>query len=393
VPILGGARLSGKLGDNWRVGAMNMQTDGGSQGPAQNFSVGALQRQVGKSSNVGIIAVNRSSFKDGEFIKSEFNRILGADYNFATPNRFHRGKVFFHKSFSADKLDDSYAHASWYTYSTPSLRATWNHEYVGENYNAGVGFVPRLYRRNPQLDSIERKGFWRLEPMLRYRFYPKKSERLIYHGPSIYLNRYMDSSFKETDNQLRYGYEAQFKNTSGLFLYYNQWFTKLFFDTDVTFTNDSTIAIAAGNYMYDNVALSYQSDERKPFNYEIGATIGEHYSGNRVNAKLDLNYRWQPWGTFGLSYNYNSIKMPHIKEAVDISLIGASAELSFTKAIFFTTFFQYNTQADNFNINSRLQWRYRPLSDLYLVYSENYVATDLGIKNRALVLKFIYWFQ
>jgi hypothetical protein len=85
--------------------------------------------------------------------------------------------------------------------------------------------------------------------------------------------------------------------------------------------------------------------------------------------------------------------MPHIAEAVDISLIGASAELSFTKAIFFTTFFQYNTQADNFNINSRLQWRYRPLSALYLVYSENYLASDLGVKNRALVLKFIYWFQ
>ena len=139
--------------------------------------------------------------------------------------------------------------------------------------------------------------------------------------------------------------------------------------------------------------MSYISNLRKPFNWEAGLTTGEYYSGYRTNAKLDLNYRWQPWGTFGLSYNFNRIDMSQLEKAVDISLIGASAEMSFTKAIFFTTFFQYNTQANNFNINSRLQWRYRPLSDLYLVYSENYVATDLFIKNRALVVKFIYWFQ
>ena len=391
VPIVGGARLSGKVGDDWRIGVMNIQTDGGNEGPAQNFSVAAVQRQIGKSSNIGFIGVNRSSIKDGEFIKSEFNRILGADYNFASANRNHRGKVFFHKNFTLDKPSDSYAHASWYTFSRPKVRASWNHEYVGTNYNAAVGFVPRLTRYNPQLDSIERNGFWRLEPSFRYRFYPKKSKVFIYHGPTMYLNRYTDSLFDVTDNQMRYGYEVQFKNTSGLFLYYNQWYTKLFFDTDVTFTGDSTIP--AGGYNYDNFQLSYTSDQRKPFNFETGVRFGEYYSGTRSNLNMELNYRWQPWGTFGLSYNYNSLAMPHIEKPVDIQLIGASAELSFTKAIFFTTFFQYNTQADNFNINSRLQWRYRPLSDLYLVYSENYLASDLGVKNRALVAKFIYWFQ
>ena len=391
IPILGGARLSGKVGDNWRVGAMSMQTDGGTAGLGQNFSVAALQRQVGKSSNIGIIGVNRSSLENGDFVKSAFNRLLGVDYNFASADRNHRGKVFFHKSFTFDKPADSYAHASWYTFSTPSFRAMWNHEYVGKNYNAAVGFVPRIERYNPQLFTIERHGYWRLEPLLRYNFYPKKSANLIYHGPSLYMDRYMDNSYTLTDNQLRYGYEVQFKNTSNLVAYYNQWYTKLFFDTDVSFTGDS--AIASGGYSYTNLALSYISNLRKPFNWEAGLTTGEYYSGYRTNAKLDLNYRWQPWGTFGLSYNFNRINMSQLEKAVDISLIGASAEMSFTKAIFFTTFFQYNTKANNFNINSRLQWRYRPLSDLYLVYSENYVATDLFIKNRALVVKFIYWFQ
>ena len=61
-----------------------MQTDGGTAGLGQNFSVAALQRQVGKSSNIGIIGVNRSSLENGDFVKSAFNRLLGVDYNFAS---------------------------------------------------------------------------------------------------------------------------------------------------------------------------------------------------------------------------------------------------------------------------------------------------------------------
>jgi len=391
IPILGGARLSGKVGDDWRVGVMNMQTDRTSVGLAQNFSVAAIQRQIGESSNLGVIGVNRSTIEEGEFVKSEFNRMIGTDFNFASSDRKHAGKVFLHKSFSPTKLPNDYTHASWYAYSTPSFFAMWNHEYVGENYDAQVGFVPRINRYNPLLDSVERKGYWRLEPMLRYRFYPKKSSRFIYHGPSIYLDRYTDKDYRLTDNQLRYGYEARFKNTSELLVHYNQWYTYLYFDTDVTFTGDS--AIAAGGYRYQNMRVTYSTNPRKPLNAKLVGFYGEYYNGHRTNLQSELNYRWQPWGTFGASYNFNRLDMPHLQKDVDIHLLGASAELSFTKSIFFTTFFQYNTQAENFNINSRLQWRFRPLSDLYLVYSENYETVDLGVKNRALILKFIYWFQ
>ena len=174
-------------------------------------------------------------------------------------------------------------------------------------------------------------------------------------------------------------------------MHYNQWYTYLYFDTDVTFTGDS--AIAAGGYRYQNMRVTYSTNPRKPLNAKLVGFYGEYYNGHRTNLQSELNYRWQPWGTFGASYNFNRLDMPHLQKDVDIHLLGASAELSFTKSIFFTTFFQYNTQAENFNINSRLQWRFRPLSDFYLVYSENYETVDLGVKNRALILKFIYWFQ
>jgi hypothetical protein len=54
---------------------------------------------------------------------------------------------------------------------------------------------------------------------------------------------------------------------------------------------------------------------------------------------------------------------------------------------------QYNNQTNNFNINTRFQWRYSPASDLYLVYTDNYFADTFAPKNRAIVLKFTYWWN
>ena len=56
-----------------------------------------------------------------------------------------------------------------------------------------------------------------------------------------------------------------------------------------------------------------------------------------------------------------------------------------------TTFLQYNTQQENFNINARFNWRYKPLSDFHLVYTDNYFTGTFAPKNRALVMKLNYW--
>src|SRR6187200_2350 len=57
VPIKYGARLSGKLNKNWRIGAMDIQTGKVEEDylPRQNFAVIALQRKVFARSNIGVV--------------------------------------------------------------------------------------------------------------------------------------------------------------------------------------------------------------------------------------------------------------------------------------------------------------------------------------------------
>ena len=93
----------------------------------------------------------------------------------------------------------------------------------------------------------------------------------------------------------------------------------------------------------------------------------------------------------GNNITKDEITLPDPYENASLTLVGPKAELSFTKNVYFTTFIQYNTQMENVNFNTRFQWRFKPMSDFYIVYTENYLTPRYGIKNRALVLKFIYW--
>jgi hypothetical protein len=45
------------------------------------------------------------------------------------------------------------------------------------------------------------------------------------------------------------------------------------------------------------------------------------------------------------------------------------------------------------NVNFRFQWRYKPASDLFLVYTDNYFPENFAVRNRALVLKVNYWWN
>ncbi|MDP6907983.1 MAG: DUF5916 domain-containing protein, partial [Flavobacteriales bacterium] len=389
VPILGGFRLSGKVNKNWRIGFMSMQTEGGvPQGMrSQNFTVAAVQRRVFKRSNVGMIFVNKQAFDDFNPQWTDFNRLLGLDFDLASADGKWGGKAFYHHTFSPNDQAFVGANATWLMYNAPNMSVHWNHEYVNKNYNAEVGFVPRLSRYNPETDMVEKNTYWRLEPSFGYRFYPKKGKIVNWHGPGIDYDGFFDESWGETDREVVLSYKIKFQNSSYLEVNYGEYFTKLFYDTDVTFTDQQ--AISKAGYDYRGGRIFYKSNYRKRLNGSISAKAGKYYNGSILTTSTTVNYRAQPWGIFSVVYDQNVIWLPGGRRA-SLHLIGPKFEFSFTRSIFFTTFFQYNTQQDNFNINARFQWRFKPMSDLYLVYTDNYDQT-LSVKNRAVVLKLIWW--
>jgi hypothetical protein len=89
--------------------------------------------------------------------------------------------------------------------------------------------------------------------------------------------------------------------------------------------------------------------------------------------------------------SYYKIMLPEPYTSADFVLVGPRLDITFTDKLFLTTFFQYNNQIDNINVNMRFQWRFAPVSDLFIVYTENAYPENFYSKNRGLVIKLSYW--
>ncbi|MDW3210838.1 MAG: DUF5916 domain-containing protein [Reichenbachiella sp.] len=392
--ILYGARLSGKLDNNWRLGLMNMQTEAleDINLPGYNYSVAAIQRKVFARSNVGAIFVNKQSFDDlndnPNFDPSHFNRVLGFDYNLATADNKWVGKTMYQQSWDSDTLDsEEYAHALWIAYKGRKWEVEWAHTIVGDNFNAEVGFVPR-------------NGLFRIENILARNFYPKNGI-VNFHQTQLYLETLWgdtESSGQtvKSDQVMSINEYLQFQNTSEFSISLGKRFTYLFNSFDPTNTDGQPLP-ADSHYDYYYVWARFDSDERKVFSYSVVGQAGQYFNGNRYRLGGELSYRIQPIAAFNINVNYNKLIMPDPYNNADLLLIGSRIDLTMTKKLFFTSFLQYNTQAENFNINTRLQWRFKPVSDLFIVYTDNYATMDtnqefnLQEKNRALVIKLTYW--
>lgn len=378
VPILGGARLSGKLNRNWRIGLMDMQTEGGTPvgEPAQNFAVAAVQRRVFARSNLAFIFVNRQAFgANNRPDPEDFNRVMGLDYNHASADNKLRAKLFYHYSLDGESRRHRAANAAWVMYNTRKLTLHYNHEFVERNYNAEVGFV-------------RRSAYLRFEPIGEYRFFPKKGP-ILAHGPNAYASIYYNNvDWFLTDRQIRLGYGVDFANRSTLELNAESWYIWLADPFDPSRTGAAPLADSTG-YDWRTLRLTYSSDVRKKLNGSFYAETGGYFNGKRTNFGGELNFRTQPWGIFSLAVDQNFISLPDT--SVSLTLIGPRFELSFTRSLFLTTFFQYNTQLQNFNINARMQWRFRPMSDLFLVLTDNYATPYMDVRNRAIVLKLVWW--
>lgn len=394
IPIIAGARLSGKPNKNWRVGVMDIQTAktkiNATTVFAQNYFVAAVQRNVFARSNIAFIYVNRQQFDTTQYSATNYNRVLGLDYNLASKNNKWNGKLFYHHSLSNKNNANAFSHASWISYSTQKWNIFWNHEYMDKNFNAETGFTPRIFQTDVTTNITTRNTYWRLEPGVNYFFYPKKS-KINKMGPSVYMDYYANKNYTTTDLLLQAGYHLFFSNTAAFSFDYRSFYTKLILPTDVTFSGNATIPV--GEYKYNDVVFSYKTDVRKKLNGTIGCTYGTYFTGSKLSYNADITFRKQPYGSVGLSYTHDEITLPHLSNKVVIDLISPRIDISFTKKLFFTTFFQYNSQIKNFNINARFQYRFKPMSDLYVVYTDNYVSDNFAQKNKALVVKFIYWFS
>ncbi len=394
--IYGGLRLNGKLNQNLRLGVLNAQLkENEAIGlPSTNYLVTALQQRILSRSYLSATFINKQAFVDsigGNFTLSpnSYNRTLGLDVNLASNDNVWNSKVFYHQSFDESDANSSYALGGFLNYSTYRFESNLLGQSIGAGYNPEVGFVRRT-------------NILQMSSQLWYNQYPKEG-RIQKHGPGVSGDIIKNNrSFDDLDWNFSLNYRFNYRSTAYLELGAQKQFTLLLNPFDPSGLNGTPLD-AGTSYSYSFLKATYRSDARKIFSYNLTSQLGEYFNGTLYNIGGTLTYRYQPLGFTSLNFAYNNIRLPDPQKDADLLLIGTRFDFTFTKNVFWTTFVQFNSQIQNLNINSRLQWRFKPVSDVFLVYTDNYFAESQtengGIiapsirfpRQRAIVLKINYW--
>lgn len=390
IPILAGARLSGKLNNDWRIGVMDMQTDAMPKigVSPKNYFTAAVQRKVFGASTLGAILVNEM-LANKENFGNKYCQVGGLEYNLNSVNSKWIGKAFVQKSNYSNVGSQSFAHATFLRYRDIHWRIDWNHEHVGKDFRAPTGFVPRLTNENPVTRQTLYNTFSRLEPGLARYFYPRKNKRVNNFLFELYHSSYSNQKLKPTESNAEFTFTTNFQNSALVYVSASNDYIDLFvpFAPIKPFKPDTFLF---GKYHWNTLGAGFATNLRKLLSGGFDMSYGAYYTnGTRLYLNGNIQYRFQPFGYVQLSMRRDYINLPGYGKQ-NLDLLGFKTEITMTPLHYFTLFLQYNTQANNVNVNARFQWRYRPMSDFFLVYSENYLP-DFVSKERSLSIKWVYW--
>ncbi|MEX0291455.1 MAG: DUF5916 domain-containing protein [Flavobacteriaceae bacterium] len=383
--ILGGIRLSGKLDEDWRLGLLSIQTDEDlpNQIASNNNSMLVLQKKVFARSNIGMFFLNRQTFKDYDFVapEEEYNRVFGIDYNLASADNRWFGKFYAHKSIQPDDSKGNLSTGAFLGRNSKYFNVFTDFVYIDEDFTSDLGFIRRtdIIKSASSVEAV----FWPKSKVINnygFEIFP-----IITWRPSL--------DYKKTDHTIMASFKMDLQNQARLEIGFDNTFTFLAEtdEFDPTGTDGGLPLPNNTGYHYNSVGFEYESNRADVVSYQIESKIGRFFNGNLFSFEGEVALRIQPKALISLQLNYDDISLPAPYSSAQYWLLSPKVDITFSKSIFWSTLFQYSNQRDNLGINSRLQWRFAPLSDLYLVYNDNYFVNTFSPRYRSINLKLTYW--
>ena len=347
VPILGGGRLTGRIG-GLTVGALQMIT--GDQGGVEGNSYTVLRalREISARSRVGVMAVQRQRMGDSD----DHNRVFGVD-----------GRLGLGQDWTADawaglsqtpgRTGDETSWSGRLAYQTRD----WSHSArmlkVGDDFNPEVGFMsrPAGYRfEELMLMRLVRSTGWKNVRQ----WNPHVSLRR-YVGSDGFLqssSMHIDVTEVEFNSGARFGPELNI-SSEGL---------------QVPFQIASGIVIQPGQYRWATYSMDFSSNASAPLSFQGRVDFGDFFTGTRNGGNVTFTARSGSSFSSSLIFDYQDVKLP--EGDFTRELLGVKLAYFFTPRIFLQSLTQYNNQAEAFTANVRLGWLRTANTGLFVVLND-----------------------
>ena len=375
VPILGGGRVTGKLGP-FDVGALNIQTQTDDErisgAESTNFTVVRVKRDILRRSAIGGILTNRSVSLVGDGASQAY----GVDGTFAFYDNLQMLSYYARtQTPGVAGANSSYQAKLGYTADRYGLVV--DHLLVEDNFVPEIGFLRRdNFRRtsvqgrfSPRLQSFDAIRQFRFEGSIDY----------------ILL---ADSNLLETrQNQFRFQTELENSDQFGLTL--NDNYELLL----APFAPGPSVTIPVGGHNFSDVEMSYQLGQQRRINGQVSLLRGGYFNGNITTVGFRQGrITVLPQMSIEPSISINWIDTPQGSFRTDLAV--TRINYAFNPRMFFNVLVQYNSAFDTISTNLRLRWEYSPGSELFVVYTEDRDSTPLRpdrstqLRNRGFVIKF-----
>ena len=359
IPILGGGRLSGKVGNNTNVGFLNIQTESvnATGTPSNNFTVARVRQDFQNRSNVGAMFVNRGGTGNlaGE---RDYNR------SYAVDGRWGIGQAGTVSGFAAQTdtpglEGDTHAFNMAANYDSERYQLRGGFTEVGPNFNPEVGFYARRgYRRS---DANVRTTFRPENPLGILEWFPHASHYTIWN----FVTGQQETQYTHLDNGIewRNGYQVS---------------------TGVNLTKEGVlepfeifpgVTVPVDTYDHAEAIIRFNTNRGAPLSFTFRATVGGFFGGDRVQMGPEVSMRVGETFNAQLSWSRNDIDLPG--GAFVTNLGSVRLNYSFTTRMFVQALVQYNDRADLWSANIRFALLSDANTGLFIVYNDTQGLGDV----------------
>jgi hypothetical protein len=378
VPIDWGARLTGRQGP-WSIGLLDVQTRQstiapGFNEPEDNWGVVRLKRNIGDRSTIGFIATSRDA-KGGDT-----NRVYGLDTSLYATDQLSFSGFY---TASDDPGHPSHGQGgSW----AGGARAAW----AGPVWNWTFDAVQVGTDYDPQSGFLLRSGIRRYFPYFVFEPRPQIPGLLNLHFA------FAGDIITDLDNRIETRSLSadvagvRFRSQDTLSLFVDSTLDRVPFP----FTIGPGVTIKPGEYSFNDVGLNYYTNDSRWLSISGYLLKGDYYGGTRLSSLADLIVRANRYLRFDTIWQRDALDLPGGSFVSNI--IRERIGVAITPKLSTNAYVQYNDLGDLLSLNLRFNWTYRPGSDVYLVFNQNWTAPSLGnlsFQDRAVILKLTYLLQ
>ena len=367
IPILGGGRVTGKVG-RFGFGAMSLQTDDLGATPSTNFTVVRVKQDMLRRSSIGALFTNRSK----SLVADGTNQVYGVDGNF--------------------NFGEAVSFSGFYALSrTPGLN-TDNESYVGragyggDRYGLSADYTVVGDNFNPEIGLVRRDDFRRYSGSARFSPRPQSIEWIRQFRWQVDYERIESLNTDALETEVWSGrFNIELENSDQFSVSGNINFEAL----DRPLRVSSAVSVPVGEYDFKDVTFQYSLGAQRRVSGSLSLQIGEFYDGT-IRALRYSRGRISVTDQFSLepSVSYNDVEL----SAGDFTttVMGLRADFAFTPLMFVGGLVQYDSDSDSFSTNLRFRWEYAPGSEFFAVYTDERAAVGgrlPTLENRAFVLK------